>query len=586
MRQNVISKAKAVVDARVCMLDMELIDPPQRNTRYEEEDSKISSKDLNASVRDNGVLQAILVRPRKQGRVIRYEVVAGERRYYAAKAAKLKQIPAQIRELDDAQALNAQLIENIQREDVHPLAEAKGLLRLKEEAGLEIPQIAQRIGKDARYVARRLQLTNLIEEARADFKKDLITLAHALEICRYSPDIQKQTLDACYEYKVLWDKEQQTHIHVPDKELPARNVKYLQSWLEHNVHLNLQSAPFKLDDARLRPDGLTCIDCPERTGHNQMLFNDISNTDTCLNPPCFRSKTQTLVQLQRAELETKTSKPAILLSPFYSSRLVTEGALVQGTYQVLPKKNDRCQHAEQAVFVEGDETGQVKWICKEKSCKDHLGRSRNNGSDARQPEPHSSETRSERRQELFDLKVDEAVRKRVMAEAVKNYAWPLVRTEWNEIAKEYFRQIPRDHQRTILEVFGWSEDKTGKLLYDSTVILEEITNLSDDRLAQFFMLCSFAHFGANPAMTKTVDQTNVAELAKTRNVNHQLIDAQVRVELAPKKYKAAHQSYLEAVTNGKKARKPLVYEQAQPPASDVTEPKQTPATVHGRKRAA
>ncbi len=87
------------------------------------------------------------------------------------------------------------------------------------------------------------------------------------------------------------------------------------------------------------------------------------------------------------------------------------------------------------------------------------------------------------------------------------------------------------------------------------------SKLDDNRLAQFMMLCSFAHYGANQYKHNQVDQKPVVQLSKERGVNHTLIDAQVRVELCAKKYKAAHEAYLDAVTRGEAAKKPVVYEQ-------------------------
>ena len=258
------------------MIALTLIDPPPRNTRTTFK--KESLAELTRSVKQKGIIQPILVRPVGK----RFQIVAGERRFKAANQAGLKEIPASVKHLSDEEALDAQLIENLQREDVHPLDEAEGFLRLKNVSKLEIQDIAERLAKDARYVARRLALTDLIEEARDDFRNDLITLAHALELCRLSPDLQPFALAACYERKSVWSQEEQTYIHQPDKEKPARHVKYLQAWIEQNIHLNLTKAPFKLDDARLREDGLTCVECPERSGFNKTLFADIKNTETCM----------------------------------------------------------------------------------------------------------------------------------------------------------------------------------------------------------------------------------------------------------------------------------------------------------------
>jgi len=82
---------------------------------------------------------------------------------------------------------------------------------------LEVSDIAQRVTKPERYVARRLALTNLIAEARTDLREDRITLAHALDICRLAPEMQSHALAACYESKIVFDRDKQTYSHQPDK---------------------------------------------------------------------------------------------------------------------------------------------------------------------------------------------------------------------------------------------------------------------------------------------------------------------------------------------------------------------------------
>jgi len=479
----------------------------------------------------------------------------------------------------------------LQREDVHPLDEADGFLRLKEVTKLEIPAIAERVAKDKRYVARRLALTLLIEEARKDFRNDLITLAHALEICRLSVELQPYALAACYERKSVWSQKEQTYIHQPDKEKPAKHVKFLQAWIEQNIHLNLTKAPFKLDDARLREDGLTCIECPQRSGFNKTLFADIKNTDTCLNPMCFQSKTQSLVQVRKFEVETKSGKPAAYISPYYSPNRA-ENSIGKSDYQQIEKKADRCEYAEQAVYAEGEEVGRVTWICREKTCKDHMGRvgasysSSTSSTSGSSRNGDSPEKRNKRKQEIFDIKVDEIVRKRVMKEALQTYKWPLERAHLNEVVKEFFRRIPSDDQRTICEVFGWKEDLATKLRYDQSVALDELAKLDEIRLAQFLMLCSFAHYGANQYKQHQVDQKPVVQLAMDRGVNHALIDAQVRVELCAKKYKAAHEAYLNEVMLRGKGVKPVVYEKIPEEAKPRIETKEgsTKNTSRVKKR--
>jgi len=186
------------------MIPLIEIEPHPNNVRKGFDESDLA--ELAESIKEQGVLQAILVRPVKPSRTSKkkYQIIAGERRFRAAKLAGLKEISARVREMGEEEALSAQLIENVQRKDLHPLDEADGFLRLKEVQKLEIKDIAQRVAKPERYVARRIALTNLIAKARTDLREDRITLAHALDICRLAPEMQSHALAACYESKIVF----------------------------------------------------------------------------------------------------------------------------------------------------------------------------------------------------------------------------------------------------------------------------------------------------------------------------------------------------------------------------------------------
>jgi hypothetical protein len=165
--------------------------------------------------------------------------------------------------------------------------------------------------------------------------------------------------------------------------------------------------------------------------------------------------------------------------------------------------------------------------------------------------------------------VDEKVRKLVMAEALKTYSWPLDRADLNEAVNQFFSRVPSEHQETIIEVLGWGKGEDGKLRFDEKAILGKLAGLSDAELAQFLMLCSFAHFGANRYGGNRVDQSKVVRLAKARGVNYALVDGQVRFDLCSKKYKADHRAYLEAIKNGKSAKIPAVYERSGKPSQTL-----------------
>jgi ParB family chromosome partitioning protein len=134
--------------------------------------------ELVESVRRHGVLQPIVVRPAGDG----YEVVAGERRWRAAEVAGLKTIPAVVRELDDRQAVEVALVENLQRQDLSPLERAHAYRRLVEEFGLTQEQVAERVGKSQPSVANTLRLLQLPAPVQASLQAGRISEGHARAI--------------------------------------------------------------------------------------------------------------------------------------------------------------------------------------------------------------------------------------------------------------------------------------------------------------------------------------------------------------------------------------------------------------------
>jgi len=148
--------------------------------------------DLASSIREHGVLQPILVRP--MGELHRYQLVAGERRWRAAKAAELEVIPALIEQLDDETALEIGIIENLQREDLSPLEEAMIYDRMTHEHGYSVRRLAQKIGKDKGYVENRLRLAGAPTEIKqlVSLRKD--TLSHAYELLKVEDPKKRRKL--------------------------------------------------------------------------------------------------------------------------------------------------------------------------------------------------------------------------------------------------------------------------------------------------------------------------------------------------------------------------------------------------------
>lgn len=134
--------------------------------------------ELADSIRQNGVLQPILVRRKDQ----KYEIVAGERRYQASKLAGLKEIPAVVREIDDDKVFQLALIENLQRSDLSPIEEAKGYKQLLTSRSLTQEELAKILSKSRSAIANTLRLMDLPVEVQHMMEQGLLTAGHARAI--------------------------------------------------------------------------------------------------------------------------------------------------------------------------------------------------------------------------------------------------------------------------------------------------------------------------------------------------------------------------------------------------------------------
>jgi ParB family chromosome partitioning protein len=216
------------------------------------------------SIRSQGVLSPLLVRPLTENG---FEIVFGARRYRAAQLAGHETVPVRIRSMSDAEALEAQLVENLIRAEIHPMEEAQGFRALLEldEPKYSIEQISAKVGKSPAFVASRLKLTDLVPTAVEAFYADEIGVGHALLLAKLPADQQEQALSACFK-EVYGGSAKPARILLP--------VRNLQFWIDSNILLVLKDAPFNKRDAELVPTAGSCADCAKRTGHNKLLFGD------------------------------------------------------------------------------------------------------------------------------------------------------------------------------------------------------------------------------------------------------------------------------------------------------------------------
>jgi ParB family transcriptional regulator, chromosome partitioning protein len=165
---------------RLAMLPLDLLQRGKYQPRLDMRPESLA--ELAESIKAQGVVQPIVVRPigqANQGESQRYEIIAGERRWRAAQQAGLADIPAVIRDVPDDTAVAMALIENIQRENLNPLEEARALSRLIEEFGLTHQEAADAVGRSRAAVSNLLRLTDLADEVKSLIEQRSLEMGHA-----------------------------------------------------------------------------------------------------------------------------------------------------------------------------------------------------------------------------------------------------------------------------------------------------------------------------------------------------------------------------------------------------------------------
>lgn len=242
--------------------------------------NEASLVELANNIRRHGVLQPILCRPTQMAGQEYFEIVAGERRWRASGVAAQPQIPAIVREMNDAEALEIAVIENAQREDLHPLEEAEGfeaLLRAyghTESDASSADDLAAKIGKSRTHIYNRLKLLQLIPDLRDAFFKDEFNATVAQQLARLPAKMQPKAFAALR--KAAVDGE-------------TINVKESAKLLRAQFHLRMDRATFPIDDAGLLSGAPACTKCPKMSGNEPDLFGDEPD-NVCTDGDCFQSK--------------------------------------------------------------------------------------------------------------------------------------------------------------------------------------------------------------------------------------------------------------------------------------------------------
>lgn len=166
----------APAEDRVAMIPIDAISANPFQPRHHFDEDELES--LAQSIRENGIVSPVLVRSTSAGDS-RFQILAGERRLRAARLAGLTELPALVREAEDAQALQLALLENLQRTDLNPIEEAAGYRRLMDDHGFTQEQLSQRLGKARSTVANALRLLSLSDVVQAFLRDGRLSAGHA-----------------------------------------------------------------------------------------------------------------------------------------------------------------------------------------------------------------------------------------------------------------------------------------------------------------------------------------------------------------------------------------------------------------------
>ncbi|MCA8948031.1 MAG: ParB/RepB/Spo0J family partition protein, partial [Planctomycetes bacterium] len=243
--------------------------------------------ELAESIAAHGVLQPILVRPAKKG----YEIVAGARRFRASQKAKVAGVPCIVRELDDKQVLEVQVIENLQREDVHPLEEGVGFRTLHTKHGYTVEDLAAKLGKSKAFVYQRMKLAELPAKVQKLFLAGKLETSHAVLVARI-PDPKLAEKAAAEISRRGFD----------GRPIAYRNAVDL---VRREFQCELSTAPFPTADAELVPGVGACGPCPKRTGNLRGLFEDVDKderSNVCTDPKCFAKKAAAQWAVRKAQV--------------------------------------------------------------------------------------------------------------------------------------------------------------------------------------------------------------------------------------------------------------------------------------------
>lgn len=286
MKKEKKQEAAQEVPARIETLDVGTLRPNSWNKRRAVTDEFVES------IKVNGILQPPVVRIVGKS----YEIVAGERRWQAAKAAGFKQIVCKVIEADDDRARELTLVENIDRENLTPLEEAGEIAELVKLHNGDAVEVAARLGRSRHFVKSRLALSKLdlsIFE-NTDIVPELVPVACLELLSKAPPEAQKKIVGDAYGGL---------------NDFNALRLAFIE------LSRKLGGGLFDADDETLVPEAGACAECPKRTGADPDLFGNVAGLmkgDHCMDESCYAAKVR--AGLARKEADARKKHPDLILA--------------------------------------------------------------------------------------------------------------------------------------------------------------------------------------------------------------------------------------------------------------------------------
>jgi ParB/RepB/Spo0J family partition protein len=317
-------------------------DNPRRPADFKADNPKM--QELIASIKSLDILEPLVAteHPQHAGK---YLLVAGERRWHAAKHCRLATVPVVIHDLSEEEAFTAMLAENMQREDVDPIMEARVVAKMQTR-GYNLEAVAAHFGKSYGWAQKRATIAG-IHDGWLDLYEKQDAEADGADACSIEQLLLISRYDHATQARLLEDREHNAY----------RWGDTVASWrdrLAETLH-ELKHAPWEIADTTLVPAAGACNACPRRTSCQSNLWDDVGEGDRCTDEACWTAKTAAHVERRRGEVTAKYGQ-VVNITTSYS-----RDPAILGNYD-YEKAKKNAPGAIPALVVEGSGAGTLAWI--------------------------------------------------------------------------------------------------------------------------------------------------------------------------------------------------------------------------------